>query len=51
VKQVVNRTLLAIVLALLAFWAMAMLFGALNNAIKDTGPTFSSCRSCAPHWR
>jgi hypothetical protein len=46
-RQVVNRTLLALLAVLFAFWAAGMLFGALDNAIKHPELTFSGCRTCA----
>jgi len=49
-RQIVNRTLLALLAVLFAFWIAGMLFGALDNAIKHPGVSLSTCRTCA-HWK
>jgi len=46
-RQVVNRTLLVLVVILSAFWIAGMLFGALDTLIKNPGPTDAGCRICA----
>jgi hypothetical protein len=49
-RQLVNRTLFALLAVLFVFWIAGMLFGALDNVIKHPGPTYSGCRLCA-HWK
>jgi len=50
-RRVVNRTLLALMLVLGAFWAAGILGGALKASMGDTGPIHHPCKSCVIKWR
>jgi hypothetical protein len=51
VREVTNRTLLALMLVLLAFWAAGILGGALKSMITGIGPSPHPCKSCVVKWR
>jgi hypothetical protein len=48
VRPVANRTLVGILLVLLALWEASILLGALKAVTTDMAPSPHPCHSCAP---
>lgn len=50
-RRIVDRTLLAFLLALLVFWAAGIAGGALKAMTTRMGPSPHPCVHCVIHWR